>query len=193
MLTLQDFEAMRKEMQAYDCERELLIKQTRDVIKLSKTIIYAVHRNEFKIAQQGITDSKKIIIDLKKKIAKEPELYFEGSYRAAIQEYVKAFLYYTFAKEKRIATRKETDVDTEHYLLGICDLTGELARRAIVSATNDRYEDVMPIRNVVEQLFEELMSFDFRGGDLRKKLDQIKYDMRRLDDVAFQLKMKDKI
>ena len=34
---------------------------------------------------------------------------------------------------------------------------------------------------------------DLKNGELRRKYDGIKYDVKKLDDLVFQLKMKDKI
>ncbi len=80
-----NFAKLRKEIQDYDAERENLIKQSRDVLKLSKQIIYAVHRDE-------LTEAAKLIkqIEAEKKkldaIAKHSrKMGSEGSYKVAIQ------------------------------------------------------------------------------------------------------------
>ena len=59
MLNKADFVAMRREVQAYDEKRELLIKKSRDVLKLSKQVIYAVHRDELKAAEKLIQQIQK--------------------------------------------------------------------------------------------------------------------------------------
>ena len=48
-----NFAKIQKEMHAYDDEREKLIKKSRDVLKLSKLIIYAVHRDEIRKDRTG--------------------------------------------------------------------------------------------------------------------------------------------
>ena len=45
-----EFSKLRKDFRDYDTERENLIKKSRDVLKLSKQIIYAVHRGDFETA-----------------------------------------------------------------------------------------------------------------------------------------------
>jgi len=190
MLNQTEFDGLKKELKEYDEKREVLIKTCRDVIKLSKTIIYAIHRNELKDALKSIKDSEKVLKILNGMIETENALAYEGSYRAAVQEYVEAVLYYHWVKDNRIASKEELEVETTHYLLGLTDLTGELARRALVAATQGRTHEVQPIRDVVEEIHDTLLTFDFRSGELRKKFDQIKYDLRRLDDAAFQLSLK---
>ena len=82
------------------------------------------------------------------------------------------------------------NIDPEHYLLGICDLTGELVRKAINNAIKGDTKPAFEIKDFVEELYNELMLFDFRGGELRKKFDSIKYDLGKLDQLAFDITVK---
>jgi len=43
---IKGFSEMRKKLASYDSKREELIKQARILLKVSKQIIYAVHRGE---------------------------------------------------------------------------------------------------------------------------------------------------
>ena len=52
-----NFTKLRKDIQDYDTERENLIKKSRDVLKLSKQIIYAVHRDD-------LTEAAKLIKEI---------------------------------------------------------------------------------------------------------------------------------
>jgi predicted translin family RNA/ssDNA-binding protein len=53
-----------------------------------------------------------------------------------------------------------------------------------------RFDSALKIKEVVEEIYGELLQFDFRESELRKKFDSIKYDMKRLDDVALSIKLK---
>jgi predicted translin family RNA/ssDNA-binding protein len=191
MVNKKDFEEMRKEIEEYDEHREALIKETRDIIKLSKQIIYSIHRNELKIAEKNIDIIKKRINELAKKVKKDPKLDI-GSFKAAVQEYVEAVCYYYYVKSKKLPTRKELNIGSEYYLLGICDLTGELVRNAVNSGIKGETNKAIDIKEFVEQIYDELMQFDFRNSELRKKVDQVKWDLKKLDDVVFSLKIKKK-
>ncbi|MBW3015373.1 hypothetical protein KY330_03060 [Candidatus Woesearchaeota archaeon] len=193
MINQKEFNEMNKEYQLYDSQREELIKKSRDVLKLSKRTIYAVHRDNLKQAESLSKDMKKELKELNSYIKKNPKLYNEGSYKVAIQEYVEAMLYFGFVKDKKLYTRKELDVETDYYLLGLCDLTGELARKAISNASNERYKEVKAIKDIVSEIYEQLLSFDIRSSELRKKFDAIKYDLKRLDDLFLELKLREKL
>ena len=62
-----NFAKLRKDVQDYDSEREHLIKQSRDVLKLSKQIIYAVHRDE-------LTEAAKLIKQIEKEKKKKKNI-----------------------------------------------------------------------------------------------------------------------
>ncbi len=190
MLNKSDLAEMRKEMQDYDSHRELLIKKSRDVLKLSKQIIYAVHRDELKEAEKLIKEIKKEKAELEKITKHSTHLTLEGSYKVALQEYAEALLYFSVVHGKKLAVRKELDIPTIHYVLGLCDLTGELVRKAVYLASKDRFAEVVEIKELVDQIYGELLSFDFRDQEVRHKFDSVKYDLKKLEDLVLELKLR---
>jgi predicted translin family RNA/ssDNA-binding protein len=184
---------MRRELEKFDKTREEIIRDCRKVIISSKTAIGQVHRDELFQAEKTIASMKSSIDDIKKKIGKVPRLEFEGTYKVAIQEYVEALSLLQFVKNNEIISYSDDFSDPENYLMGLCDLSGELVRKAINSSIKENYDMAISIRKALEDLYVELSKFDLRNGELRRKYDGIKYDIKKLDDLVFQLKMKDKI
>ena len=182
-----NFIRLRKDIQDYDTEREKLIKKSRDVLKLSKQVIYAVHRDEIseatKLIKQIEAEKKKLDV-----IAKyNKKMGCEGSYKVAIQEYVEALLYYNFVKTGKLI---DLSVATEHFVLGLADLPGELVRKAVFLAGKGHVEKVTKIKEEVDMIYGELLKFDFRSNDIRRKVDSVKYDLRKLEDLVLDLKLK---
>ena len=129
-----------------------LIKKARDVLKLSKQLIYSVHRKNLEEADELVKNVKKEKGELDKIASSDKKLIYEGSYSEACQEYVEAMAYYGFIKDKKIPAVSSLNVDEEDYLMGICDLTGELTRKAVTIAHKDEKE-VEKIKNLVEDIF----------------------------------------
>ncbi|NJO18494.1 MAG: hypothetical protein HC877_23015, partial [Thioploca sp.] len=75
----------------------------------------------------------------------------------------------------------------EEYLAGLCDLSGELARRAVLRAVVKDVKAVAGIREFVVGLQGGFLKFDLRNGELRKKADQIKWNLKRIEDVWYDL------
>lgn len=182
-----NFSKMQEQFHAYDEEREKLIKKSRDVLKLSKLVIYAVHRDELEKAASLAAEIKKEKNALDKIAQHSKKMICEGSYRVALQEYAEAILYYGFVKEGKLP---EVDVEAEPFVLGLADLPGELVRRAVFLAGKGKVKEVEKIRDEVDRIYGELLKFDFRDNEIRRKVDGVKYDLRKLEDLVLDLKMK---
>ena len=192
MFDKKDLETIKSKIDLYDKQRDKVIHISRDVIKLSKKVIYAVHREDLKGAGVAMKLMDKEFKDLTA-IAKHPKLLSSGSYKVAVQEYVEALCFYKLMKNNKIPTNSKLKLDPEFYLMGLIDLTGELVRKAINSAIKSDYNTSVKLKELVSQLYDELLLFDFAGGELRKKFDSVKYDLKKLDDLVLSLKLSDKI
>ena len=190
MINKSDFIQIRNEIEREDLNREGLIRKSRDLIKLSKLIIYSVHRNDIGKAKTLLGKIKKEFIALKNIVKNNPGLVSSGAFKVSVQEYVEAICFCSFVNEKRLLTCKELGVNPEHYLLGLCDLTGELVRKAINAAIKGEYKEAFLIKDFVSELYGEFLLMDLRNGELRKKFDGIKYDLKKLEDLALDLKLK---
>ena len=181
------FKDIRTELKKFENERENVIAVSREVIKLSKLIIYSIHRKDIKNAEGLIKEIKGTV----KKI--DNKHYDTKIDCVAFQEYVEALCYYEFVKKGRIPGYKELGVDVEHYLLGLCDLTGELGRKAVNDIINKDYKNVLKIREIVSNIYFGFLSLDLRNNELRVKADSIKYNLKKIEDLILELKLKGKV
>ncbi len=188
MLNKKEFGKIRKEIADFDIKRESLIQKSREIINLSKRIIYALHRNDIKSASSYVKEIKK------KKKALNTSVWLDTNInQTALQEYVEALCYYHFIKNKKIPTRALLKVDNESYLMGICDLTGELVRKAVNEVIKKNFKQATKIKDLVEEIYGEFLKFNLRNSELRKKSDQIKWSLKKLEDVVFELRTKGRL
>ncbi len=192
MIKKSEFEKVRKEIEAFDAERENLIGKSNKFIKLTKQVIYCLHREEIKEAEALVRQMKSEFRAISESIKKHPGLYYSGVYKIIVQEYVEAISYYNFLKEQKLIDYSVLKIDPEHYLLGLCDLTGELVRKAVNSAIKGDYETALKIKEFVSQIYGEFIKIDLRNGEVRRKFDGIKYDLKKLEDLALDIKLKGK-
>ena len=186
MLDKKEFEKIRKEMDAFEAKREDIIQKSREIINISKKIIYALHRNDIKSAEQHVKEIKR-----KKENLGTYNIRFDTNIdQAALQEYAEALCYYHFVKEKKIPSSAALKIDNESYLLGLCDLTGELMRKSVNDVIIQKFESALEIKDLVDEIYGEFLQFNLRNGELRKKSDQIKWNLKKLEDVVFELKTK---
>ncbi len=183
-----DLSNIQKELAAYDSKREDLIKKSRDVLKLSKLLIYAVHRDEIQKAEEFKTKIEEEIKLLESIATHDPKLQYEGSYKIAVQEYVEAILYLNFVQTGEIKVL--TNLHAEHYLLGLADLPGELVRRAVFQASKGDREAVEKIKDAIDNIYGQFLTLNSRGNELRRKVDGIKYSLNKLQDLVLELKLR---
>ena len=191
MAQLPDFSAMKKELEEYEHKREELITISRDILRLSKQAIYATHRDDFLYAKSKVAEMNKKIALMKKISACVHGLDEEGSYRIACQEYVEAMIYYHYCVDGTIPNHTKLGIAADLYLLGSFDVFGEFIRRAIHLATAGKYKDVFTLRDMLSDIYGVLLEFEFRNGELRKKFDGLKYDVKKIEELCLQLKLKE--
>ena len=188
MLDKKDFDRIRKEIEDSDAKREMLIQTSREVINISKKIIYALHRDDLKSASSYVKDIEK------KKNALGTNVWLDTNInQVALQEYAEALCYYHFVKSKKIPTASFLKIDNENYLMGLCDLTGELGRKAVNEVIRKIFKQAEQIRELVDEIYGEFLKLNLRNSELRKKSDQIKWNLKKLEDIVFELKLKEKI
>lgn len=175
-------------MASFDIKRESIIQQSREVINLSKRIIYALHRNDIKSASVHVGE-----IEKKKKGLGDCIGLDTNIDRTALQEYSEALCYYRFIKDRKIPTKASLKIDNESYLMGLCDLSGELVRKAVNDVIKKNFKEAMIIKNLVEEIYGEFLELNLRNSELRRKSDQIKWNLKKLEDIVFELKVKGRL
>lgn len=193
MIDKNDLELIRKRLEAQDAQRSKVITISNEIIKASKTIIYSLHREDIKGAKNAIKEIHRLRAQMEAYVQNHPKLHQSGSYKVAEQEFVEALAFYGVVVEKHIPVSTDLKVDDEFFLLGLIDLTGELVRKAINASIKGSYQESVALKDAVSEIYDELMRFEFGNSELRKKFDGIKYDLKKLEDLALNLKLTNKI
>lgn len=189
LLDVSDFERIRGEMQRYDEQREKIIKTSRDVQKLSKHAIFALHRRDESKADDQLNKAMEIAKELHPLIANEPNLRY-GSYSNAMEEYAEARLFQGWLREGRLLPISQIEgTSNEEYLGGVLDFCGELNRLSVARATARDVDAVRRSRDLVEDVMAEYLKFEFRNGGLRKKYDGLKYVLKNHETMLYELSL----
>lgn len=187
----ESFKEMVTEYNRDDSLREDIINRSRAILKPAKQAIYAVHRNDLENAEQLLINAKEQILACQSSLL--TTTIDVGSFNAALEEYIESKCYYEYVKNGSIPTAKELDVKYSVYLSAICDLSGELARRAVILATNNQFDEVKKINNFLDEITELFLHFDFRGGDMRKKVENLKYNLAKVQNILYDISLKVKL
>lgn len=176
-------------MLAHATFRRGIIKDAGDALHLAKRAIFAMHRGNREEAEEKLGQSRTIFLAIEKRHKKQPEMKQEGSYRAALEEYVEASLLHQFLTTKKIGMIPDMPVPSDIYIAGLCDLPGELLRYAIQAATEKDEAIVDGCLAAAEEIVGELIEYNLTRY-LRTKFDQAKSAVNKLEYVAYELSLR---
>jgi len=173
----------------YAKERLVVIELSNQAIHHAKRAIFALHRDETKEAEEKLKQSGEILKGILIKYKKQPEILDEGAYRAGVEEFVEASLFYSFLSTGKIGEVKGLSVPQEVYIGGLCDVPGELYRYAIKSATEKKFDSVKKCYDAAEEIIGELVDMDLTGYN-RNKFDQAKQALHKIEQVVYEVSLR---
>lgn len=184
-----DLWEIQKKLEQFDMHRERIINASRDITRDAKHAIICLHRNDTPSAIKVLKSAEQHLAALWK--LEQGTLEAVGAYHACVQEYVEARCLFQFVVEKKLFPyRKFKRISEEDYLLGVCDLTGELARRAVLLAIEKQTQNVKELWMFLREIHDFFLSLHLRNGELRKKYDAMKWNLKKVEEVVYDLEMK---
>lgn len=188
MINKKFIKQLKSEFDAHAGECRQIISLANAVLHDAKKAIFSLHRDDLTGAEKTLEEVEAILKNLENKFSFN-RLMEEGSYKAAVEEYVEAKMFWLIMTGKKIDEIKEVRLDYESYLGGLCDLVGELVRWAIKMATEKKYKEVKKIHKIADDIMAELVEFDMRSY-LRTKYDQAKGHLRKIEQINYEINLR---
>jgi len=188
MINKKFIQQLKKEFDSHSGETRQIISLANVVLHDAKKAIFSLHRDDIKGAGATLKEVEEILNNLENKFS-YPRLQEEGSYRAAVEEYVEAKLFFLVMAGEKVDKIKEVKLDYGSYLGGLSDLIGELVRLAIKMATEKKYNEVKKIHKIADDIMAELVEFDMRSY-LRTKYDQAKGHLRKIEQINYEINLR---
>ena len=92
---------------------------------------------------------------------------------------------------KSLGEVKSRWIDEDIYLGGLLDCTGEMVRHAVLAATAGKTDEVRRAHETVTEIVGEIIHFNLTGA-LRQKQDQVRSNLRKLEEMAYDLSLRKK-
>ncbi|KAL5994595.1 hypothetical protein ACLOJK_024648 [Asimina triloba] len=99
-------------------------------------------------------------------------------------------LVHTEAAEKLGLDAAEFGLDIEDYLIGLCFMSNELPRYVVNRVTIEDYDCPGKVMTFLTDLHASFRMLNLRNDFLRKKFDGMKYDLRRVEEVYYDVKIR---
>lgn len=188
MINKRFIQKLKKDYDKNNSERRQIISLSNVILHDSKRIIFSIHRGDVKKAEESFKEVEKILVKLEKSFG-FTRISQEGSYKAGVEEYVEAKMFYFLIQGKKIDAIKDLKISYESYLGGICDCLGEMVRLATNKASKGELDEVGKIKDLVNDVMAELVEFDMTGY-LRTKYDQAKGHLRKIEQINYEVNIR---
>ena len=63
-------------------------------------------------------------------------------------------------------------------------------RKSVFYIIKDKFSEAEKLKELVDELYHQFLKLTLRNGELRKKSDQIKWNLEKLSNMMYDLKIK---
>lgn len=176
---------------AYQKHKEMegrLRSEMNNVRVQSKKAIAVLRHARFEEAQEILSTVEKELKRVVKDAGHDTSIETMGIYREGAEEFFEALFFSAVLQEKKASVPKGVAILDEDIISAVCDVTGELVRRAVTLADKTQQAEVERYHAVSEGVMNELVSVGL-SGKLRSKYDDVERNVRRLEGVLYDIRM----
>lgn len=166
---------IEKSIDDKDKTREKALKFSREIIINCRKAIQKTHQNN-KDAKENLKKASSKLKELYDITKKYPEIFRAGFVENAGQEFVEAQCFLNIMNGKDLPDPDELQTTYSSYLLGLCDLVGELRRTALDSIRNNKAKKADECLFMMEEIYDVIIRFDYPSGliPIKKKQDMVR-------------------
>jgi translin len=167
---------IEKSIDDKDKIREKALRSSREIIIGCRKAIQSIHQEQMKDARGNITKASKKLQTLYGLTKEHPDLYHAGFVENAAQELVEASCLYNVMRGKDLPDPDELQTTYSSYLLGLCDLVGELRRTALDCIRSGKPKKADSYLEMMENIYDVIIRFDYPSGliPIKKKQDMVR-------------------
>ncbi|MBN2066012.1 MAG: RNA-binding protein [Candidatus Thermoplasmatota archaeon] len=162
-----------KSIDEKDKAREHALRASRDIIISCRKAIQCLHQEKMKDASTHIKKGHRELTKLYEITKDYSDLSHAGFVENAAQEVVEAQCLLNIMKGKELPDPDEMKTTYSSYLLGLCDVVGELRRRALDFIRKGKEEKANECLDMMEEIYNAIIHFDYPSTlvPIRKKQD----------------------
>ena len=167
---------IEKSIDDKDKIREKALRSSREIIIGCRKAIQNIHQIHMKDAKNNIKKSSTKLQELYGLTKDYPDLYHAGFVENAAQELVEASCLYNVMRGRNLPDPDEIQTTYSSYLLGLCDLVGELRRTALDSIRSGKAKKADSYLDMMEEIYDVIIRFDYPSGliPIKKKQDMVR-------------------
>jgi translin len=156
--------------------REAALRFSRDIIICCRRAIQHLHRGLMSEAEGFIGQAGSMLAELRKATSSHQDIFYAGYVENAEQEYVEASCLMSIMQGKDLPTPEALQTTSSSYLMGLCDVVGELRRAALDFMLTGETKKATEYLKFMDQIYDAVMGFDYPSGlvPIKKRQDVIR-------------------
>ena len=169
-------EKIDKHINQKDKIREQALRSSRDIIIGCRKAIQSLHRELIKDAEGYIKNASNNLENLYDLTEEFPDLFHAGFVENAAQEYVEATCLYNIIRGKDLPDPDKLQTTYSSYLMGLCDVVGELRRGALDFILKGKASKANEYLYHMDEIYDAIMSLDYPSGliPIKRKQDMVR-------------------
>lgn len=179
--------AIVKELERREKEQDRILSKTREIIRHCSNGIKLAHSGELGEAKAEVAAAEKKVAPFSK--TKQFGYLLAQTY----QEIAEAKIFLAAVEKKPLPTWKELGMPFEPYLLGLCDLVGELRRQMLEMLKKGKVKDAERYFELMSGIYDELLPIRFSNSllpNFRKKQDVARMQVEQARSELVRAKLR---
>lgn len=172
-------EEIHLDFEARTAARDRALSQARTLTRHCANAIRAVHREERQLAEENLTEAKRLAQALRSDLAEFPDLYYAGYTQDALKEFAEASIVFALTADNALPTPQDLDLQNATYLNGLAEATGELRRRCLDILRHGYSQEAERLLDHMDDIYAVLITMDYP--------DAITSGLRRQTDIVRSL------
>ncbi|MEM2137766.1 MAG: hypothetical protein QW568_01640 [Candidatus Anstonellaceae archaeon] len=176
-----------KELEKREKEQDAILGSTREIVRHCSNGIKLIHAGEIKSAKKEIEAAQKKVAQFAKTER------FGYLLEQVYQEIAEAKLLLCAVEKKELHSWEELSMPFEPYLLGLCDLVGELRREMLEMLKKGKKKEAEYYFEMMSSIYDELLPIRFSNSllpNFRKKQDVARSQVEQARSELVRAKMK---
>jgi translin len=169
-------ERIRKSFDARTAARDRALAQTRLLTRHCANAIRAVHREEYELADEHLSQARELVRSLQSDLAQYSDLYHSGYTQDALKEFAEASIVYALVQDFPLPSPEALSLEHATYLQGLAEAVGELRRRCLDLLRLGHSQESERLLSWMDDIYTVLVTMDYP--------DAITGGLRRLTDIA---------
>jgi translin len=168
-------ERIHQSLEERTAARDRALTHARTLTRHCANAIRAIHRDEYGLAEEHITEARGLVDAIHENLAAYPDLYYAGYTQDALKEFAEANLTYTLVRDRQLPTPEEMGLENATYLQGLAEAGGELRRRCLDMLLRRQSQEAERVMSAMDDIYDVLVTMDYP--------DAITGGLRRLTDI----------